>query len=41
MKEVFKNIYTFEVTLPKSPLKAINSYVIKGVDRNLLVDNRI
>lgn len=38
MKEVFKNIYTFEVTLPKSPLKAINSYVIKGKDRNLLVD---
>lgn len=38
MKEVFKNIYTFEVTLPKSPLKEINSYVILGNDRNILLD---
>lgn len=38
MKEILKNIYTFEVTLPKSPLKAINSYVIKGKDKNLLID---
>lgn len=38
MKEIFKNIYTFEVTLPNSPLKFINSYIIKGKDKTLLID---
>ena len=38
IKEVAKNIYTFEVTLPKNPLKALNVYVIKGEDRTVIFD---
>lgn len=38
IKEVAKNIYTFSVTLPNNPLKALNAYVIKGEDRTVLFD---
>lgn len=38
MKEIYKNIYTFPTVLPKSPLKAINIYIIKGKDRALMLD---
>ena len=38
MQEVMPNIFAFQVDLPKSPLKAINSYLIKGHDRNVLFD---
>ena len=38
INEIVPNIYTFEVVLPKSPLKAINAYVIKGKKRSLLFD---
>ena len=38
VKEVFDNIYMFEAKLPKSPLKAINVYVIKDKDKNLVLD---
>lgn len=43
IEEVFKNIFKIEVPLPQSPLKSINSYIIKG-SRNLIIDtgmNRI
>lgn len=36
--EVAKDIYTFEVVLPRNPLKALNVYVIKGEDRTVLFD---
>lgn len=36
--EVAKDIYTFEVILPRNPLKALNVYVIKGDDRTVLFD---
>ena len=36
--EVFKNIYLIEVPLPKNPLRGLNAYLIKGDDRNLLID---
>lgn len=36
--EVMPGIYKIEVPLPRSPLKATNSYLIKGHGRNLLVD---
>lgn len=36
--EICPNLYRIEVPLPKNPLKSINSYVIKGPDRNLVVD---
>ena len=32
------NIYTIPVPLPNNPLRSLNSYVIKGEDRNLLID---
>lgn len=38
MREVCKDIYTFEVPLPKSALKAINIYVIKADDRAIVID---
>lgn len=38
IKEVAKNIYTFSVTLPNNPLKALNVYVVKGKDRTVLFD---
>lgn len=36
--EVVPSIYRIEVPLPRSPLKATNSYLIKGYGRNLLID---
>lgn len=38
IKEVYKNIYMIEVALPNNPLKALNSYVIKGKDKSLIID---
>jgi glyoxylase-like metal-dependent hydrolase (beta-lactamase superfamily II) len=35
---VLPDIYRIEVPLPNNPLKAINSYVIKGHKRNLVID---
>ena len=36
--EVFPNIFRMDIPLPGNPLKAINSYLIKGKDRFLMVD---
>jgi len=36
--EVLPNLYRIEVPLPKNPLKAVNSYVIKGGERFLIID---
>lgn len=38
IQEVAKNIYSFGVTLPNSPLRLINAYVIKGGNRTVLFD---
>jgi glyoxylase-like metal-dependent hydrolase (beta-lactamase superfamily II) len=38
IEEVFPNIFRMEIPLPGNPLKAINSYVIKGGIRFLIVD---
>ncbi|HBV99132.1 MAG: beta-lactamase [Peptococcaceae bacterium BICA1-7] len=35
---VLPNLYRIEVPLPGNPLKALNSYVIKGPGRNLVID---
>ncbi|TEB10479.1 hypothetical protein Psfp_04164 [Pelotomaculum sp. FP] len=35
---MFPNFYRLEVPLPKTPLKYLNSYLIKGQGRNLLID---
>jgi len=38
IEEVWPNIFRMEIPLPANPLKAINSYVIRGGDRFLIVD---
>lgn len=37
-EKILENLYRIEIPLPGSPLKALNSYVIKGTDRSLIVD---
>ncbi len=36
--EVWPKIFRMEIPLPGNPLKAINSYIIKGEDRFLMID---
>jgi glyoxylase-like metal-dependent hydrolase (beta-lactamase superfamily II) len=38
IEEVLTNLYKIEIPLPKNPLKALNSYVIKDQERNLIID---
>jgi len=38
LEEIMKNIYRIRIPLPKSPLKILNCYVIKGGDRDLVID---
>ncbi|MGD2064847.1 MAG: MBL fold metallo-hydrolase [Dehalococcoidia bacterium] len=38
MEEILPNLYRIEVPLPGSPLKATNSYVVKGTERSLIID---
>jgi glyoxylase-like metal-dependent hydrolase (beta-lactamase superfamily II) len=38
IEEILANLYKVEIPLPKNPLKAINSYVIKNSERNLIID---
>jgi glyoxylase-like metal-dependent hydrolase (beta-lactamase superfamily II) len=38
IEEVLVNLYKIEIPLPQSPLKALNSYVIKNTERNLIID---
>jgi glyoxylase-like metal-dependent hydrolase (beta-lactamase superfamily II) len=38
VEEILTNLYKIEIPLPKSPLKSLNSYVIKDTDRNLIID---
>jgi glyoxylase-like metal-dependent hydrolase (beta-lactamase superfamily II) len=38
IEEISANLYKIEIPLPKSPLKALNSYVIKDTERNLIID---
>lgn len=37
-EEILKNIYRLPVPLAGNPLKELNTYLIKGKDRNLLID---
>ena len=37
-EEIFPDLYRLEIPLPENPLKYLNAYVIKGPDRNLIVD---
>jgi len=38
IEEILANLYKIEIPLPNSPLKALNSYVIKNSERNLVID---
>jgi glyoxylase-like metal-dependent hydrolase (beta-lactamase superfamily II) len=38
VENLANNLYRIIVPLPNSPLKDLNSYVIKGADRNLIID---
>ncbi len=38
MKAIQPNLYQLEIPLPGNPLRAVNSYVIKGGERNLIID---
>ena len=37
-KNFSKNLYKIEIPLTGNPLKALNAYVIKAPDRNLIID---
>jgi len=38
MEEILPGLYRVNIPLPGSPLRATNSYVVKGTDRCLVVD---
>ena len=38
VEKLFPELYKLEIPLPKNPLKALNSYVFKGKERNLIID---
>jgi glyoxylase-like metal-dependent hydrolase (beta-lactamase superfamily II) len=38
IEEVLPKIYRIEVPLPESPLRSVNSYVLKGKERNIIID---
>ena len=37
-EEIYPDLFRLHIPLPESPLKYLNSYVIKGGDRNLIID---
>ena len=37
-QEILPNLFRLKIPLPDSPLKYLNSYVIKGTDRSLIID---
>jgi glyoxylase-like metal-dependent hydrolase (beta-lactamase superfamily II) len=38
IEEIVPNLYRTEIPLPRSPLKWLNSYIVKGDDRFLIID---
>ena len=38
IEQIFPDLYRIEIPLPRNPLKALNAYVIKSPDRNLIID---
>jgi len=38
VEEILPNVFRIEVPLPRNPLKALNSYLFKGPERNLIID---
>ncbi len=38
IEEILPKLYKVEIPLPDNPLRAVNSYVVKGSDRTLIID---
>lgn len=38
IEQIRENLFRIEIPLPQNPLKALNSYFIRGSERNLLID---
>lgn len=38
LEQVYPNIYRNDVVLPNNPLKMLNCFIVKGKDRNMIVD---
>src|SRR4030042_1748214 len=38
IEELLPGLYRVEIPLPRSPLKALNSYIVKGRERFLIID---
>ena len=38
IEEILPNLYRIEVPLPRNPLQAVNSYVIKAKGQSLIID---
>jgi glyoxylase-like metal-dependent hydrolase (beta-lactamase superfamily II) len=38
IEEILPNLYRLDIPIPQNPLKALNSYVFKARDRNLVID---
>lgn len=38
VQEIMPHLYKLDIPLPNNPLKSLNSYVIKGKERNLIID---
>src|SRR4030042_3652754 len=38
IEEILRNLYKIEIPLPNNPLRALNSYVIRDPERDLIVD---
>jgi len=38
IQEILANLYRIEIPLPNNPLEALNAYVIKNSERNLIID---
>lgn len=38
VEEIRKNLFRIEIPLPETPLKYLNSYIVRSAERNLLID---
>jgi glyoxylase-like metal-dependent hydrolase (beta-lactamase superfamily II) len=38
IEQITKDLFRMEIPLPRNPLRSVNSYVIRGRDRNLIID---
>jgi glyoxylase-like metal-dependent hydrolase (beta-lactamase superfamily II) len=41
IEEIRKDLYRIVIPLPNNPLRSVNSYVIRGAERNLIIDTAL